>query len=232
VALVVDIVPVKAVKERFHSWKHWPHEMRAITKGLPVVFSNSYQRASKYWFYTGQMTYSQNWFVNGRNNYNFWPIEDSLLGKPVYFMDTNDTWRFPHAFNTNGPLHYIGYMYDSLFMSFAKVQIVPSPASVSIKAGDDISLNCRFDIPPHYAAFIRTHEIKDSVRIGVFGSKGWIKDKIIPTPFNLKQMEREKEALLRVRPDLPKGKYFLRFTISCGPYNSTHNSEKIPLVIE
>ena len=61
IVMIVDILPVKAVRERYHAWKDWPRVMKEKTKGLPIVFENSYQRASKYWFYTGQMSYSLNY---------------------------------------------------------------------------------------------------------------------------------------------------------------------------
>jgi hypothetical protein len=59
--------------------------MKEKLEGLPVVFNSSYQRASKFWFYSGQMTYSLNLYKERENNYNFWPVEDSLLGKPFIY---------------------------------------------------------------------------------------------------------------------------------------------------
>ncbi|MBC7872377.1 MAG: glycosyltransferase family 39 protein, partial [Ferruginibacter sp.] len=53
VIMIADLLPVKEIKKRYHAWKEWPALMKEKTKGLPVVFSNSYQRASKYWFYSG-----------------------------------------------------------------------------------------------------------------------------------------------------------------------------------
>src|SRR5690606_6912783 len=105
--MIADFIPLKAIKERYHSWKEWPQEMREKTGGLPIVFSNSYQRASKYWVYSGQTTYSQNWYRERKNNYHFWPIEDSLLGKPVYFPDIYDMHRFPDSLQP--PIGWVGY---------------------------------------------------------------------------------------------------------------------------
>ena len=125
IVMIADVLPVKAIQQRYHAWKDWPKEMRERTKGLPVVFSSSYQRASKYWFYSGQMTYSQNHYTDGRNNYNFWPVEDSLLGKPVYFLDKFRLTRFPDSLKT--PIGWVGYMYDSSLASFApKYVLVPT----------------------------------------------------------------------------------------------------------
>lgn len=228
VIMIVDVLPIKDVKKRYHAWKEWPQEMKKRTKDLPIVFSNSYQRASKYWFYTGQTTYSQNWFRERRNNYNFWAIEDSLLGKPVYFLDKYLLYRFPDSLKT--PLGWIGYRYDSSLTSFAKINIAVDE-KLKAKQNEALAFTCRFEIPPHYSSFISTHKItKDSVRVGIFNKRGWIKD--IFTPFTLKQMNEVKEASLKISPAVPKGKYYLRFSINCGYNNPTHNSGKIELEVE
>lgn len=229
IIMIVDLLPVKAVQERYHSWKSWPQQMRERTKGLPVVFSNSYQRASKYWFYTGQMTFSQNWYGDRSNNYNFWPIEDSILGKPCYFLDIYDMYRFTDSLQT--PVGWVGYRYDSTLLSFAKVNISINEKKIVTKEGEPLLLSCRFDIPEHYSAFIRSHTItNDTVRIGIFNKKDLVKE--IPTTLTLKEINEQKQSAITVDPVLPKGKYYLRFTIQCGSGNSTHNSEKIPLVVE
>lgn len=229
IIMIVDILPVKEIQKRYHAWKEWPREMKERTQGFPVVFSNSYQRASKYWFYSGQTTYSQNWYRERRNNYNFWPVEDSMLGKPVYFLDKYLLYRFPDSLKT--PVGWIGYRYDSVLTSFAKVNISVNPGKIKANEGEEIILDCRFVIPEHYSAFIRSHPIvNDTIRIGIFNRQKWIKDFI--TPLTLKQMNHSKQTELKFMPALPKGKYYLRFAINCGHNNATHNSDKIELLIE
>lgn len=228
IIMLADILPVKAIQERYHTWKAWPTEMREKTKGLPVIFSNSYQRASKYWFYSGQITLSQNWYRERRNNYNFWPIEDSLLGKPVYFMDKYGLFRFPDSLKT--PIGWVGYKYDSSFASFAKVVII-TLKKIVVKQGESFIISCTVQMPEQYEAFIRTHSpLLDTTRIGVFNKKGWQKD--IYTILSLRKMVEDKKFNLTINPGLEKGKYYLRFSIQSRFYNPTHNSDKIELVIE
>ncbi|MGV3656501.1 MAG: ArnT family glycosyltransferase, partial [Chitinophagaceae bacterium] len=93
IVMMVDVVPARPVVKMFHSWKGWPQQLKAAVGETPIVFSNSYQRASKAWFYTGNVAYSQSSYKERRSNYNFWPVEDSLLGKGVYFMDIYDIER-------------------------------------------------------------------------------------------------------------------------------------------
>ena len=111
--MIFDVVQAKAVVQKFHAYKDWPQELKTIIKETPIVFSNSYQRASKAWFYTGNRAYSQSSYTERRSNYNFWPVEDSLLGKGVYFMDIYDVQRFPDSLQAR--LWPIGYRYDSIF---------------------------------------------------------------------------------------------------------------------
>ncbi|HEX5654024.1 MAG TPA: glycosyltransferase family 39 protein [Chitinophagaceae bacterium] len=228
ILMIADLVPVKALRERYHSWKEWPSEMKKRTQGLPVVISNSYQRASKYWFYTGQPAYSQNWYRERKNNYNFWPVEDSLLGKPVYFMDKYRVYRFPDSLQT--PIGWMGYRYDSSFASFAKINIKPSSAKISIDAGEPLEIQASVSIPEHYRQFISNHQMEDSIKIGVFDKKGWLKD--LDTPLHLRELVNKKEFTISLDPGLSKGKYFLRFTIQVNYYNATHNSDKIELMVK
>jgi hypothetical protein len=100
--------PVSWIKRNeFHDNRKWTNEIHQQAGNLPVVFINTYQRASKYWFYTGIPAFSMNSPSYRRNNFNMWPIEDSLIGKTVYMNvpGNNETyqrlfqpygWRYPH----------------------------------------------------------------------------------------------------------------------------------------
>lgn len=84
VYMLLDIPPIAAwPKDEFHYNNLIAQGIIKNTDGLPVVFINSYQKASKYWFYSGINAYSLNTPTYRRNNYNFWPVEDSLFGKKL-----------------------------------------------------------------------------------------------------------------------------------------------------
>jgi hypothetical protein len=226
---IVDILPLKLIREKYHSWKEWPAIMKEKTKGLPVVFSNSYQRASKYWFYTGQMTYSQNLYKEKRSNYNFWPIEDSMLGKPFYFLDNYNQRQFPDSLKT--PLGWIYYGYDSSLASFGKVQIEVAEPVISIKQGDSVIIKTIAKMPPLYYNYILNHpDLQSKIIVGIFNKKGWIKD--LTTSLTIQQIGQSSFHSIPISPHLPRGKYYLRFAIGIGLYNPTHNSDKIELIIE
>lgn len=228
IVMIEDILPVKAIKEQYHSWKSWPMEMKERTKGLPVVISNSYQRASKYWFYTGQKTYSQNLYKQRRNNYNFWPIEDSLLGKPVYFLDIYDIDRFPETLKT--PIGTIGYRLDSSFASFAKIKIETDEKRFRIRETDSLTLSGLVKMPEAYSNYIKEHNgLKSRIILSVFNIYGWIKD--FETTLTIQDIAQI-GFHFPFYPQLEKGDYFLLFAIGIDFYYPTHNSDKIRLTVD
>lgn len=89
-------------RNEWHGNKVWTGNLHQKAGSLPVVFVDTYQQASKYWFYTGTPAFSLNSAYYRRNNFNMWPIEDSLIGKAVYLEapDNNDFYKKlfrPHA---------------------------------------------------------------------------------------------------------------------------------------
>ena len=74
-----DILPVKAIKERYHAWKEWPQNERK-NKRLTGCFQQFVSTGIQILVLFRANTYSQNLYKERRNNYNFWPIEDSYAG--------------------------------------------------------------------------------------------------------------------------------------------------------
>ena len=227
IIMVADLVPAEAIVERYHAWKRWPQELKERTRDLPVVFNNSYQRASKYWFYTGQMTYSANKFDDRRNNYNFWPVEDVLLGSPAYIMDIYNLPSFEDSIKT--PLYTIGYRFDSSYQSFAKIQFRSD--DYVIKEGGSLQLSFRVDLPYLYGRYLEERSgVDEKIAIAIFRERDRVG--IIEAPFTLQQVIRHNISTWSLFPSLPKGDYFFRFGVMSDSGFYTHNSEKIKLIIQ
>ncbi len=224
IIMIVDIVPLKIARQRYHSWKEWPRVLKEKTNGFPLAFSNSYQRTSKYWFYSKVPAYSMNSYKARRNNYNFWPLEDSMLGRPAYFLDKFDMQNMQDS--VQAPIGGVGFRYDSAFLSFGKIKITPVTYKKELREDEQQVMQLQFDIPPYYAGYIRNHYgFNDTIRAGIFADTGWIRDAF--TPWTLKEMTETGKGTVEFFPAVPKGKYFLRFAINCGYRNATHNSDKI-----
>ncbi len=120
--MALDIERVQSIsKDEFHGNREWVKEVGEKAGGIPVVMLNSYQLPSKYWFYSGNMAFGLNTPYYRRNNYNFWPIEDSLFGKKVMVMGRKDSILFNKFFN-HQVLKESGLMFIDDYYSFSKVQ--------------------------------------------------------------------------------------------------------------
>lgn len=119
-AAPIDRVP-SISKDEFHGNEEWVAEVKSKANGLPVVFTNSYQSPSKNMFYSGNISLGLNTPRYRRNNYNFWPIEDSLIGKNVIVIGAKDSLlkdSFQHVY-----LKESGYTIVENYFSFSKVQL-------------------------------------------------------------------------------------------------------------
>jgi hypothetical protein len=105
--MMADVKPQKWLKkDEFHKTKEWALAIKDSAKYLPVVFPNSYQRASQYWFYTGRPSFALNTIQYRRSNYNFWPLEDGLQGKKALLVYPDDLGLYPDSLpNERKPMH-------------------------------------------------------------------------------------------------------------------------------
>jgi hypothetical protein len=229
IVMLEDILPIRSVRERYHAWKDWPAVMKEKTKGLPVVFGNYYQYASKYWFYTGQVSFAQSFYKVRKNNYNFWPVEDSVLGKPVFVLDKHRLYLFPNWLKT--PLGYIGFKYDSCFPTFPNLKINVHQQKFAVKQSSPFIIHFNYTVPGKYSTIINNHLYPaDTTVIGVFNQKGWVLD--IPTRIKLSEMKDQLSDSLVVAQSLPPGNYVLRFALHVGKYYPAHTSDNFNLKVE
>ena len=222
VGMIVDVIPAKAISSRFHSWKAWPDTLRQRTNGLPIVWLNSYQRASKYAFYSKQTTHSLNFYRERRNNYNFWSIEDSLQNKPVVIADIYDMHRFTDSIQT--PIGWVGYRIDSSFQGTSKYWFEPFTNNIEARSGDSIRISGWFRLPSIGGQI-------ESCRIGVFQNGKWLADWGVEGKIWYPSSDSE-EFIITLKQNLPPGNYVLVFALNARGLPPTHNSRKIQLIIK
>ena len=227
--MIVDILPVNAFIERFHAWKNWPEQLKAKTHNLPVAFKSSYQRASQYWFHTGQPAYSLNDYHERMNNYNFWPVEDSLLGKTLYVMDIYHVNTFTDSIQAR--VWKVGFSPDSSFHSFARVWIECEHFNPTIHTSDMLTLHLRVRMPEFYKKYLSDHpEIDEPIIIGLFKGKEWLKD--VNPGCTLQGLVHNPVQQIKIYPGLEKGNYYFVFAIKSSTGLFTRNSEKIGIAIK
>ncbi|OQP50428.1 hypothetical protein A4H97_00880 [Niastella yeongjuensis] len=135
------VLPIK--ENEFHGNREWTNGIHQQAGNLPVVFVNTYQRASKYWFYTGVPAFSLNSPYYRRNNFNMWPIEDSLIGKTVY-MDVPGNnagyqqsfqphdWRFPHDGVQEGYYSFSRVLFSKIRCTCMKQRTIQINTTIAI----------------------------------------------------------------------------------------------------
>ena len=227
--LVEDIGPGNSIKYRFQKNKEWAIAIAEKTKNSPVVFFNSYQRTSLFWFYSGQPSHSLNDWKERRSNYDFWPSENRILGQPVFIADIYNISRYPDSVKTKKG--WVGIGIDSVFAVLGKIKIMPGQKDIETVGKKNFSLHCSSIIPNQYLLFLNQYPaLKTELLAGVFKEKELIKE--INTGITAQQLTKmgDFEVLLNLE-NIPSGKYKVRFGIRTNNYPPTHNSDNINLLI-
>jgi hypothetical protein len=227
---VVDFFPNTRFKEdEYHDNEEWAAAIKKQAGDLPVFFTDSYQRASKYWFYQGQPTLSLNTVDYRRNNFNFWPLEEQFMGKKVYAIYQGKKQDYYRDSIATPKGIYLGRTIEHYF-SFSRIRISPQATLVATNGEASTSLRILTD----ESTLARIKSPYDTLRI-------WLtvyeKDSVLgnlPTDLTLGMIRSQKEVLpVHVRMNLPKGNYTTRFAItSCIDNWPSMNSSIIKMRVE
>jgi hypothetical protein len=83
---MVDFLPVSFFKNEFHKKKQWSRDISLLAGDRPVVFTNSYQRASVYTFYTGKFAHTLDNLSYRKTQFDLWDFEERVHGKEVLYV--------------------------------------------------------------------------------------------------------------------------------------------------
>lgn len=122
--LVFDIVPFNVpFLKQFYGQKEWVEKVDSLAGDRPVVFMNSYQKASKFWFYAQKPSTTLSNIQGRRSQFDLLNLHESWLGKPV-LMQVNWASSKLDSIETKG-IGMFYYSNDSSFWYFPEAQIVP-----------------------------------------------------------------------------------------------------------
>jgi hypothetical protein len=215
-------------KDEFHQNKVWVRAVQERAHGLPVVFVGSYQKASKYWFYSGQPSLSMNDIDYRRNNYNFWPLEDSLIGRKVMVVSAYDS-----LYNTDQipALEGNASRIFQPYFSFSKIDIcfVGKP----MLEGKLLTIDGVVKSPVSYLSFFRQQPY-DTAGVQLAFTDDNEKIHFIKTALSLQTFrEAHHPFRITVPVNLPAGKYTCRFAInSCIPDKPSMNSIGVRILLQ
>ena len=224
--LVINIGPDNSTKGRFHNNKAWAKAVAEKTGDLPVVFNNSYQRASLFWFYSGKLSHSHNPYWDRRNNYNFWPTEASLLGKKVFLADVYGVHTFSDSIKTIKG--WVGLTLDSMYAGLGGINIVPDEKTFRPDY-NFLKIKITIQIPEQYRSFLQAHpDLETELIVGIFDEKDLLKE--YKTGITAHQMIKQAVPFEIPLMSLPKGSGEIKFGIKSKQYLTTHNSETIHVI--
>ena len=220
--LVVDVGPDNSTKGRFRN-KAWAKTIEEKAGETPVVFYNSYQRASLFWFYSGKQSHSHNSYSDRKSNYNFWPTETNLLGKNVFIADIYGIHTFSDSVKTKKG--WVGLTFDSVYAALGNIKIIPGEKNV-ILYNNSLAIKITPEMPENYRTFLQTHSvIQTELVAGVFNGKDLLKE--YKTGITAEQIAKQNSSFQIQLTNLPKGGNEVRFGIRSKNYLPTHNSETI-----
>jgi hypothetical protein len=139
--LMINLLPtsIPYVKE-FHNWDKAALEIRELAGKYKVVFINSFQKPSKYSFYSKEYSHSLNSVYYRRNQYDLWPMKDSLMGADVLIMTSTKPDSILHA--ANGDTYKFKRYHD--FRFYYEFDIDPANYNLHGEPGDTIYTKISF----------------------------------------------------------------------------------------
>ena len=97
VYLAHDFLPEKWTEgwDVLHGWDSWADEVQELSGGLPIMFNNHYERASRYAWLTGDIVHCYNTFDYRETQHDLMDLEENLQGKRVFQINRKrDTTRY------------------------------------------------------------------------------------------------------------------------------------------
>ena len=186
VASAWDFLPSKILKREFHDKKQWVKDIDKLAEGRPVVFTNSYQRASVYTFYTGKFAFTLDNLNYRKTQYDIWPFEEKLHGKEVLYV--------PHFFSeiyktnltrqilTNGDSIFTKVFKD--FQSLQKECVILENKKYTFNKTGTNSIHLKIFNPYPYSIDFKDKELPIIFQLA-FLKKGTMETKLLQLPASL-----------------------------------------------
>jgi hypothetical protein len=216
-------------KDEFHQNWEWVDVISKKANGLPVVFIDSYQRPSKYWFYEQEPALGLNTPDYRRNNFNFWPIEDSYIGKPAFIVGDDDNPVLKDRIIAPGFKNKASAVIPNYY-SFMKAELLNVKNKVS---SDSITSSFSVSVPEKYLEYFQNSAFDTaSIQLAILNVGGPVR--YSSSQVKVKQITRRFSHFTAGFPiQLPKGVYNARLGISSAiPGEPTLNSTSFRITIK
>ena len=219
----------KIGKGEFHHNMEWTKTISEKANGRPVVFVDSYQRPSKYWFYQQEPALGLNTPDYRRNNYNFWTIEENYIGKSVLVVGDDNNPVLTDQVIAPGFKRKASALFSNYF-SFMKAQFT---CVKNISTSDKVVSSFVVTVPEEYLTYFQTGPFDTaSIQLAILNFTDRIR--YFSSSTKVKKIQECNANLTVEFPvRLPKGTYDARLGISSAvPGEPTLNSPSFRIHIK
>ncbi len=234
--LMYDFLPKSWTEgwDVLHNWDTWAEEVNELSNGLPIMFNNHYERASRYAYLTGDIVHCYNTFDYRETQHDLLPLEEQLQGKTVFQINRyRDTVNYKDYYTQIGK--GIHYRVVENFRSFRKVavELIDEEQVNDLKKGNvmvTLRLINHYDYAVNFSdagerrVVLNAHYLKGLQPVGIQELKE-LSGEIAPGE------SREVSVLLQ-QPQLGEGKHHLRFSIQVEGIEPPINSKKYELEMD
>jgi hypothetical protein len=236
------ILPVDALKKvkivaYYFGNEQWAKQIRQRAGNNPVIFYDSFQAPSRYNYYTrstkGFSYDSRNY---RKNQYDIWPLEDSIRHKKAYLVLDNpySEYHAQDTIRTEKGIYY-GTWIDSVRM-YQKVSVNPVAVSGSWKTGALRTLKLKISNPYHEPIGLGNKNQKWKCYLEYSFKKDDVLEEFRPVFADLEQLNIPAGASVEIagtiKAPATAGKYKLILSLRTEPFRGGRNSNMIAVEIK
>lgn len=223
--LIFDFFPnISNHNPEFHKWDKWAEKIKIKAGDVPVVFLDSYQKPSKYEFYTQSTSFSINSPEYRKTLFDYRNTENELQGTTVYVSTESP---IPGGDSLINPRKKTYLALVENFRSFGKIKIDTEEHEFKSEPGLPIDISIRFladeidkidlDSNPALPSFFYYEFFKDGEKMNGTKTNFQVNNKLLNSNWISK----------KIIPPLEKGTYDLFLSVKTGWFPPTINSRRL-----
>lgn len=226
VYLAYDFFPKSWTKdwEQLHHWQSWADEVKELSGGLPVVFEGNYERSSRYYYLSKDVTHCYNPPYYRETQHDLWGFEDDLQGKDIFYINRwGDSNQFKSFTTSIGK--EVQYRVIENFRSYRHfwIEMLEDPIIEGKQLTTRISLMNRsdqaqdFEVGGESSTTLMVHFLKGLTEVAR------IELEILEGVFEANGIEEKKISF-----EIPEGleKFDIRFSVQTGDWPPPINGPK------
>lgn len=231
-----DFITKSSRFQTYYGYRQWAKQLKQKAGDSYVIFTNGFQDASKYCYYTNSLKgFGYDVREYRRTQFDIWPIEDSMQHqRTFYVMDFKGGYPQLDSIKTVRGKWYGMWVNDT--RSFQRINILADKSKVKAAPGQLINFNLTITNP--YTApisFKNEGEQHSLTMTACFIQNDMVKFEVnAAADFNAITLQPKATVhyTFALKAPVVKGKYDLVFSMRTTPFPGGRNSRAISFVVE